>query len=139
MGRVRGGGGRAVKRSFVSPVGVGVLSVITVLLVLTISLFAALAVSTAQADLALSQKNAETVAAYYAADAQAARLYAAFAAGDQPSLEAEIPITQRQSLILRLNREADGRVEVLEWRTHTSEIPAEDNLPVWNGEEGENG
>ena len=47
MGRVRGGGGRAVKRSFVSPVGVGVLSVITVLLVLTISLFAALAVSTA--------------------------------------------------------------------------------------------
>ena len=139
MGGVRGGGGQAVKRSFASPVGVGVLSVITVLLVLTISLFAALAVSTAQADLALSQKNAETVTAYYAADAQAAELYAAFAAGGQPSLEAEIPITQRQSLILRLNREADGRVEVVEWRTHTSDIPAEDNLPVWNGEEGENG
>ena len=42
-----------MKRSAASPVGVGVISVITVLLVLTLSLFAALSVATAQADLAL--------------------------------------------------------------------------------------
>ena len=58
-----------------SPVGVGVITVITVLLVLSLSIFSALTLSTARADLALSRRNADTVTAYYAADAQAAALY----------------------------------------------------------------
>ena len=59
-----------------SPLGVGVITVITVLLALTLSIFAALTLTSARADLALSRINAETVKAYYAADAAAARRYA---------------------------------------------------------------
>lgn len=119
--------------SAASPVGVGVISVVTVLLTLTLSLFAALSVAMAQADLALSQKNADTVTAYYQADVRAAELYADFAAGDAPALETSIPITGRQFLLLRLARTEDGDVEILDWRTQTQEEPAQDGLPVWTG------
>ena len=122
-----------MKRSAASPVGVGVISVITVLLVLTLSLFAALSVATAQADLALSRKHADTVTAYYQADAQAAELYAAFAAGNEPTLEAVLPITDQQSLLLRLARTEAGDVEILAWQTQTQELPPEEGLPVWTG------
>ena len=122
-----------MKRSAASPVGVGVISVITVRLVLTLSLFAALSVATAQADLALSRKNADTVTAYYQADAQAAELYAAFAAGNEPTLEAVLPITDQQSLLLRLARTEAGDVEILAWQTQTQELPPEEGLPVWTG------
>ena len=57
-----------------SPVGVGVLTVLTVLLVLVLAVFSALTYATAQADLSLSRINADTVTAWYAADAQAAAL-----------------------------------------------------------------
>ena len=122
-----------MKRSAASPVGVGVISVITVLLVLTLSLFAALSVAPAQAALALSRKTAATVPAYYQADAQAAELYAAFAAGNEPTLEAVLPITDQQSLLLRLARTEAGDVEILAWQTQTQELPPEEGLPVWTG------
>ena len=61
-----------------SPVGVGVLTVLTVLLVLTLAVFSALTYTSARADWALSRINADTVTAYYAADAEAARLCPAF-------------------------------------------------------------
>ena len=91
-----------------SPIGVGVISILTVLLVLCLAVFAALTLSSARADLALSRRNADTVQAYYAADAQAVRCYEAFAAGQEDMLEATIPVTKYQSLYLRLARRADG-------------------------------
>lgn len=48
------------------PVGIGVITVITILLVLTLSVFSALTLASARADLALSTRNAETVTSYYA-------------------------------------------------------------------------
>lgn len=48
-----------------APVGIGAASIITVLLVLTLSVFSALTLSAARADLALSRRNAETVRQYY--------------------------------------------------------------------------
>ena len=48
------------------PVGIGVITVITILLVLTLSVFSALTLASARADLALSKRNAETVTSYYA-------------------------------------------------------------------------
>lgn len=110
------------------------MSIMTVLLVLSLTLFSALTLSSARADLALSRRNADTVAAYYAADGQAVRLYAEFAAGSQEELEAEIPVTQRQSLRLHLLREADGSVRILEWRTLAAEeVELDEHLPVWDG------
>lgn len=120
-----------------SPVGVGVIAILTVLLVLCLTIFSVLSLSAAQADLRLSQTNADTVSAYYAADAQAAQLYAAFAGGDDGQLEAEIPVNDTQVLSIRLVRGADGAVQVEAWQLITNQVPGtqEDYLPVYTGEE----
>ncbi|WP_294550776.1 hypothetical protein [uncultured Pseudoflavonifractor sp.] len=116
------------------PIGIGVVSIMTVLLVLTLSVFSSLTLTSARADLSLSQTNAGTVAAYYAADAQAARLYADFLSGTDDELETDIPMTDTQSLHLHLVRSGDG-VEILAWQT----VPLEDgggdgdHLPVFDG------
>jgi len=122
-----------------SPVGVGVITVITVLLVLSLSIFSALTLSTARADLALSRRNADTVTAYYAADAQAAALYRAFEAGGQAELEATLPVTDHQNLYLHLIRNEDGSVEILSWQTVAADeaLEIDDTLPVWGGSESE--
>ena len=120
-----------------SPVGVGVIAILTVLLVLCLTIFSVLSLSAAQADLRLSQTNADTVSAYYAADAQAAQLYAAFAGGDDGQLEAEIPVNDTQVLSIRLVRGADGAAQVEAWQLITNQVPGtqEDYLPVYTGEE----
>lgn len=122
-----------------SPVGVGVLTVLTVLLVLVLVLavFSALTYATAQADLSLSRINADTVTAWYAADAQAAALLEEFEAGSEETLEATLPMTERQSLYVRFQREADGTVTVLDWRTVTAEEETDvgSNLPVYGAED----
>ena len=105
-----------------------------VVLLLSLAVFAALTFTTARSDLALSRTNADTVSAYYAADAQAAALYAQFAAGTDDELETDIPMTDTQSLHLHLVRGEDG-VEILAWQT----VPVEDDggdgdhLPVFDG------
>ncbi|WP_417093096.1 hypothetical protein [Intestinimonas timonensis] len=120
-----------------SPVGVGVLTVLTVLLVLVLAVFSALTYATAQADLSLSRINADTVTAWYAADAQAAALLEEFEAGSEEALEATLPMTERQSLYVRFQREADGTVTVLDWRTVTAEEETDvgSNLPVYGAED----
>ncbi|MCL1849759.1 MAG: hypothetical protein FWF83_08875 [Clostridiales bacterium] len=56
--------------------GIGGVTLLTVLLILCLTLFSVLALSSAQADLRLSEKNATTIAAYYAAENQAYALMA---------------------------------------------------------------
>ena len=132
------------ENSVPSPFGVGIITIITVLLVLTLSIFAALTLTSAKADLALSQINADTVSAYYEADAQAAQLYVDFAAGTEAQLEQYIPIDENQSLYLSLRRitsgEQAGSVAIDHWGVVTadpdeSEIQNQWNL--WDGETGE--
>lgn len=116
--------------------GVGVITVFTVLLVLTLSVFSALTLTSAKADLALSQTNAETVRAYYAADAKAAALYGQFKAGTEEELEAQIEISGTQALRLHLLREGGG-VSILAWQAVVLEdasIPEDDTLPLFTGE-----
>lgn len=118
------------------PIGIGVITVLTVLLVLTLSVFSALTLTSARADLALSKRNAETVSAYYTADAEASRQYAEFAAGIEPELETIIPMTEYQSLRLHLVREGDS-VKILAWQTVVNETEGgqeETDLPVWDGQ-----
>ena len=118
-----------------SPVGVGVLTVLTVLLVLVLAVFSALTYATAKADLSLSRINADTVTAWYAADAQAAALLEEFEAGGEETLESTLPMTERQSLYVRFQREADGTVTVLDWRTVLTEEAEEgSSLPVYGSE-----
>lgn len=118
-----------------SPIGVGVLTVLTVLLVLTLAVFSMLTYTSARADLALSKTNAETVSAYYAADAQAAALLDEFRSGSDPELEATLPMTDAQSLYIHLIRDPSGTVRTLAWKT----VPAREEeeigggLPVFDG------
>lgn len=118
-----------------SPIGVGVLTVLTVLLVLTLAVFSVLTFTSARADLALSNINAETVSAYYAADAQAAALAAGFQAGSAPELEATLPMTEAQSLYIHLIRDPDGAVRALAWKTVPAreEVEIESGLSVFDG------
>jgi hypothetical protein len=60
--------------------GVGGVTLLTVLLVLSLTMFAVLTLSSAQADLRLSEKNARAVRDYYGADSKAVRLQAKAAA-----------------------------------------------------------
>lgn len=118
------------------PVGIGVITVFTVLLVLTLSVFSALTFTSAKADLALSQTNAETVRAYYAADAEAAALYTRFAAGTEPELYTEIDLSETQFLRLHLLREG-GAVRIAAWQTVPKESTYDswdDTLPLFTGE-----
>ena len=75
--------------------------------------------------------------AYYAADAEAARLLAGFSAGSEEELEATLPMTEVQSLHIHLARRADGTVAVLAWQTvpvQGEDAPMEeDHLPVFDG------
>lgn len=117
-----------------SPIGVGVVTILTVLLVLILTIFSALTLSTARADLALSQRNADTVQAYYAADAQAAKLYADFAESGDSELETAIPMTDTQSLYLHLTRQDNGSILTLAWQTQSEEeTELDEHLPVWDG------
>lgn len=116
-----------------SPVGVGAISILTILLVLSLAVFSALTFSTARADLALSRINADTVSAYYAADAQAVRLMEAFQAGSQPELEETIPVNDMQNLYIHLVRGQENQIRVEAWRTEPvpPQVPADNALPVY--------
>lgn len=118
-----------------SPVGVGVLTILTVLLTLALAVFSVLTYTSAKADLALSKRNAETVTAYYTADQEGIRQKAAFLKGGEPEHEATIPMTQAQSLYIHLRRENDGSCTVLAWKTISNNdgTTIEDTLPVWDG------
>lgn len=126
-----------MKEKGTSPIGVGVLTILTVLLVLTLAVFSALTYASARADLALSRTNAETVRAYYAADGKARQLQAGFAAGTDGELEATLPITDTQSLYIHLVREPGGTVRTLAWKTvgagGADEEFEEPLLPVFDG------
>ena len=60
--------------------GVGGVTLLTVLLILALTMFAVLTLSSAQADMRLSEKNARTVGEYYTADNKAVVLQAQAAA-----------------------------------------------------------
>lgn len=121
---------------FQAPVGVGVLTVLMVLLVLTLATFSVLTLASARADLKLSQVNADTVSAYYKADAEGKEQMADFAAGGKTDLESTIPMTDSQSLYIHLEKDGEGNVKVISWKTVTTEQPVDDTLNLWSGDAG---
>lgn len=119
-----------------SPMGAGVLTILTILLVLMLAIFSALTFASARADLSLSQINADTVTAYYEADAKAALLAHEFALGTEEVLEADIPFTELQNLHIKLKRTGTGGFEILAWNVISSEAATRIEAPamdVWDG------
>ena len=114
--------------------GVGVATVLTILLVLCLATFAALTLASAGADLRLSRTAAQRTADYYAADAEAARLFAEFRAGNDPQLETDLPVGDSQRLHLSFARDERGEAVVLCWSLTAAEELIDTTLPVWTGE-----
>lgn len=108
------------KKSESSFVGTGILTILTVFLVLVLSIFAVLAFLSARADLSLSRINADTVTSYYAADAKAVVMVQEFAQGEEPELTAILPMTDRQSLSIHVTRNEDSSLEIRSWNVITS-------------------
>ena len=136
--------------------GIGGVTLLTVLLVLCLTLFAVLALSTAQADLRLSEKNARAVSAYYEAESQAfalirqsgeiwpagsgrpapADFLAAFSSeveaawaeleGEGLLVSAEIPMQDGQLLQLAFHLKPGGQAERWEIRQWQLLPPAQD-------------
>lgn len=125
-----------MKDSIIPPVGVGVISCITVLLVLILAVFSCLTLSTARADYALAQRSAETVSSYYEADSEARRLAHGFIQGTETELETVVPMNEYMGLLVHLLRLPDGTVLVNDWRTVLLEEFDDQGqlLPVWSGE-----
>lgn len=121
-----------------APFGIGIPTILTVLLVLCLTVFAALAAASARAEYALSQTGAQTVQDYYAADAKAQVLYAQFMSSGQVELDTTLAVNENQALHLHLRRAADGTVETLAWETIPAGTAAtntpDTTLPVWTGE-----
>ncbi len=126
-----------MKDTIAAPVGVGVISCITILLVLMLSVFSCLTLSTARADDALAQRGAETVSSYYQADRKARQLSQAVIQGEADKLETIVPMNDRQGLLVNLQRRPDGTIQVNEWRMVLREAfdDQEQLLPVWSGEQ----
>ncbi|MPM23691.1 hypothetical protein SDC9_70165 [bioreactor metagenome] len=122
-----------------SPLGVGIITIFIILVILCLTTFAVLTLSSARADLRLSHINADTVTAYYEADARAAGFYADFKSGSESELEKTLPITDTQSLYLHLARREDGGVAILAWQVIASndELTLDDALGVWDGSDGQ--
>ena len=117
-----------------SPVGLGAITIATMLLVSALATFSILTLSTAQADSRLSQTHADAMTRYYAADAQAVAYYDSFLLGDAPSLSVYIPMSEQQGMQLELRREVDGSVTILSWQTVIwEEETLEDSPNLWDG------
>lgn len=109
------------------------MTVITILLALMLAIFSTLTLASARADLSLSQTNADTVTAYYRADARAVELYEAFVLQTGDALDTTIAIHTSQALRIHLVRR-DGTVQILAWQTvPTGQGAGDSKLPVWGG------
>lgn len=124
----------------------GVVSLVMIFCVLCLSVFAVLTLATADRERRFSELNAERAAAYYAADAEAARIVSALSRGEQVDqeltyieengercVEFSIPAGGEQSLDV-LVRLTDRGCEVRRWAmVYSGDWAPNDALIVWDG------
>lgn len=129
-------------RPFSPPVVVGAVSLITVFAVLCLVVFSLLSLSTAQANMRLSDTSAAAVYDYYRADAKAEQLLACLRAGEVPEGVQDsgngiyrygCPISDTQLLAVEVSV-AGTEFTILRWQAvSTAEWTADDAIPVWDG------
>lgn len=142
------------KKKEAAPFGVGISSLLMVFVVLCLTVFGVLAYMTARADHRLTQRSAQMVQAYYAADTRAeealARLDEALSAmPGEEALEAagfsvseeegaltgdlEIPVDGTRVYRLRVRIE-NGEYAVTARQTEDNTVWEEEHLNVWDGQ-----
>lgn len=142
-------------------IGVGGSSILSVFVILCLTTFATLALVSAQADLRLTTRSAQSVTLYYQADAQAQELLAELADYSQEALTSQevqtltyvtavepdpdgvvvrfsIPMDETRNLEGSIRFDSTGGQEIQYYRvasaTPAGGITLEDNLDVWNGQ-----
>lgn len=128
-----------------NPAIIGASSLLTIFVLLCLTVFALLSLSSAQADKRLSDASLESLAAYYEADLAAEKVYARLRTGEIPA-GVEIndntysfvcPITDRQSLHVTVINDAESW-SILRWQAVAEPEPSDNVLSVWSGGEGVN-
>ena len=129
------------KRETFSPPAVGGSCLLVIFAVLCLTVFALLSLSTVQASGRLADASVAAVSAYYQADCQAEAVLARLRSGQVPEGVAAdgdtytytCPISDTQSLEVRVRLEGDSWT-VLRWQAvSTVEWEAEDSLDLWSG------
>lgn len=129
------------KKSRFSAPAVGGSSLLVIFAVLTLSVFAFLSLSTAQAERRLSDANRRAVSACYEADSRAEEIFARLRSGELPQEVTKsentysyiCPISENQQLVVKLRFE-DGDWEILRWQA-VAQMPeaSGETMPVWDG------
>lgn len=128
------------KRADFSPPAIGGSSLLVIFAVLCLTVFALLSLGTVQAEKRLSDKAAEAVTDYYAADLEAQRVFARLRAGEKLSGVREednvysygCPISENQTLLVQLRKNGDIW-NVLRWQAVARTEEMVQTLPVWDG------
>lgn len=119
-------------------------SLLTILSVLCLVIFALLSVSTVQSQRSLSEASAAAVEGYYAADCRAEEILARLRTGEVPrdvskegtTYRYSCPISDTQSLEVEVELEG-GDYTILRWQAvSTTDWEEDDSLNVWTGAEG---
>ena len=115
----------------------GVTSLVMILCVLCLSVFAVLTLSAAERERRLSDLTADFAAAYYEADRQAAEWAAGLPTDGVPEgriVSATFPAGGEQVLEVELQRSADA-YKVLRWQTvYAGEWEADTAIEIWDGD-----
>lgn len=128
------------KRRFSSP-AVGGSSLLVIFAVLCLTVFALLSLSTVQAEGRLSQKTAQAVKEYYAADCRAEEIYARLRAGEVPesvtrkgdAYSYACPISDTRRLCVQVCREENGW-RIVCWQVQSAvDWENDESLNVWDG------
>lgn len=126
--------------------GLGITSVLTVFVALCVTIFAALSFFSARVDRNLTEKTAESVTEYYAADSKAMQTVAALSSALQNGTAlpqeftrsdtagetlytADFPIRENRTLHIELAQE-NGALVRRAWQTVTAPVMEESTLPV---------
>lgn len=116
------------------PPAVGGSSLLVIFALLALSVFAVLSISAAKAEARLSDRSAQTVAAWYAADLQAEKEFSRLKNEvTEPGTYAyECPVSENSRVQVRLHFDGSGW-KVLQWQTVTEEPQIRETLAVWDG------
>lgn len=130
-------------RRSVYPAPVGASALLTVFAVLCLTVFALLSLSTVRANGRLSDRAAQAVSDYYAADCRAQEILARLRDGRMPEGVSQTgniftytcPVSDSRELAVEVA--VDGSdFQILRWQAVSAQPwQAEDDLPVWDGED----
>ena len=129
------------KRRHFSPPAVGGSSLLVILAVLCLTVFALLSLSTVRADWRLAEASAAAVQAYYEADCQAEEILAQLRSGQRPEgvsgemgeYQYACPISDTQSLQVRVRLE-ENEWKILQWQAVSTVLwEADQSLDLWDG------